>query len=145
MLLSKQDNDVIDGVAFADAAGVKLNMGMVGKPNGAVCRIENDLLPADLLPQRLKLRLRRNAAMVEEESPGAHQRADGGVEGSAGAAAPIERSAEEGEGFWIGGDGVVRGFAVDPGELAARLIVAKQSFDPVDLIEADLHPLIGSL
>lgn len=83
--------------------------------------------------------------MVEEEAPRSHEGSHRDIERTTGTPTPVEGSAEKGEGFRIGGDGMKAGFTADAGEFTTGAVVAEKRFDPINLIEGDLHPLLGRL
>ena len=104
-LVAQEADDAVDGEAFADAAGVEFHRLMVGEGDGAGLGVERDVVPADFVAQRVEFGLRRDAAVMEEEAPGAKERPDGDVECTVGDAAPVEGAVEEAEGFGVGDDG----------------------------------------
>lgn len=55
VLLAENRDDMIDGIALANAAWIKLDGSVVDEINSSVCRIEMDFFPANLFAQRLKL------------------------------------------------------------------------------------------
>ena len=141
-LLAKKFRDAVYGEAFADAAGVEFHRLMVGEGDGSGLRIESDILPADFVAHGVEFGLRRDAALMEEEAPGAQERADGDVECAVGEAAPVDGSLEEMEGFGVGDDGCGAGFTAYAGELTGGAVVAEQSFEAVDLVEGQIHVLL---
>jgi hypothetical protein len=84
--------------------------------------------------------------MVEEESPGAQQRADGDIEGTPRTRTPVKRALQKGEGLRVGRHGRRCSVSTDTRKLAGRPIVAKFSFNPINAIEGFLcKPIRGRL
>src|ERR1700738_2932435 len=102
---------------------------MVGEGDGAGVWVESDIFPADFVAHGVEFGLRRDAALMKEEAPGAEEGADGDIECSVGDAAPVDGALEEAEGFGIGDDGRGAGFAADAGELAGGAVVAEKTFE----------------
>ena len=140
-LVAKKSGDAVDGEAFTDAAGVELHRLMVGEGDGAGLWVESDIFPADSVAQCVELGRRRDASLMEEEAPGAEERADGDVECAVGDAAPVDGTVEEAEGFRVGDDGSHAGFTAYAGEFAGWTVVAEKSFEAIDLIEGQIHVL----
>src|ERR1700722_9532382 len=113
MLLTQQRDHAINCVAFADATGIELHRRMIDERDSAGRRIEMDVAPARLLFQSEQLLFRRDASVIEEEPPCAHQGPDGDVKGSIGTTAPGECSLHKVEGFGIGSDRMCTGITAD--------------------------------
>src|SRR5271168_1020849 len=82
MLLAQQRDYAIYRVPFSDATGIQLHRSSVDERDSAGRCIEMYVGPARLLFQSEELHLRRDASVIEEEPPCAHQRADGDVKSS---------------------------------------------------------------
>jgi hypothetical protein len=142
-VLPQQGGDAIDSEALANAAGVEIHGLRRGEGNRSGCCVQEDMPPSNFFAESRKLGVGGDAALVEEESPGAEKRADCNVECTVGLAAPVKGAFEELKGFGVGGDRAVGGLAADAHELAGGAVVAQESFDAIDLVEAEVHGLFG--
>src|SRR6184192_1061113 len=98
---------------------------MVGEGDGAGLRVKSDIFPTDFVAHSVEFGLRGDASVMEEEAPGAKERANGDVECAVGDAAPVDGSLEKTEGFGIGYDGCGAGFTAYAREFAGGTVVAE--------------------
>src|SRR6516164_9811434 len=141
MLFAQQPNNAIDRISLADAARIKLHRGSINERDGAGGCIEVNIAPPGLLFQSKEFGFRRDASMIVEEPPCAHERAHRHIKRAVTPAAPGECRLQKREGLRIGGHRMRAGFAAYARELARWPIVAEQRLDAVNLLEGELHPL----
>ena len=134
----------IDGVPFADAAGIEFHARMI-EPYRLACRIELDELVSDVPARGRQCLRRRNAAGPSVEAPGSLQGTDRDIERSFGPAALLETDGYQSEQLRGYRNRVMRGPAVDEAPLAVRAIARQQAIEAAHLVEGgpdrSFHPI----